>query len=760
MLRLLIFIFFLPLFLTAQTELPPRGEVYRNDVVPQIFIEIDPADLDEIFAEGNEYSNTEHPATFIFDNGTIRDTVENIGFRLRGNTSRLADKKSFKVSFNTFESQTFYGLEKMNLNGEHNDPSVVRARVCWELLRWLDLPGARANHTQLYVNGDYYGVYANVEHFDENFVKAYFDNDEGNLYKCIFPADMDYKGSNPEAYKEEIFGRRAYQLKTNTERDDYGDFAELVDIVNNTPLDDLECELERVLNVENYLKYIAFDVLTGNWDGPHYNKNNFYLYRNAATGKFEYIPYDLDNTLGIDWVSRDWSDRDMYDWARHGDTGRPFYTRVLEVPAFRARYSLYTQQILEQFFNEDFLFPYLDDLKNQLLPHVTDDPFYPQDYGFSLADFTESFENELPYFQTDFGIKEFVTLRRENSLEQLEIEALAPLISEVTHNFPVTGEDLIFTAKVSDDSDNFSVQICYTPAGADEPICAAMQDDGTQNDGAANDGLFGFILENTAAKGLTYFIEATDSQQLTNRIPTCGARTVQVTGDLVINEIMARNETTVADETGAYEDWIELYNRGSESIDLGNYFLTDNHNIPGKWQLPKTDLPADSYLLIWADNDPEDGTENHANFRLAGSEEVGLFQKNNDAFTATDLLRYEDLADDESLARVPNGTGDFALNFSTPDWNNNNLSDLENPETKNAFHVFPNPNAGSFSVISQQPNEVYVYEIYDLRGRLLHRKEEQSGVVGLRINNHSEGVFVLKISDNRGGVFCRKVVVE
>ena len=56
------------------------------------------------------------------------------------------------------------------------------------------------------------------------------------------------------------------------------------------------CEIERVFNVVDYLKIIAFDVLIGNWDGYVGNKNNYYLYHNPQTGLFDYIPYDLDNT--------------------------------------------------------------------------------------------------------------------------------------------------------------------------------------------------------------------------------------------------------------------------------------------------------------------------------------------------------------------------------------------------------------------------------------------------------------------------------
>ena len=63
------------------------------------------------------------------------DNFDQVGFRLRGNTSRYAQKKSFKVSMNTFSNLKFLGLEKLNLNGEHNDPSIIRSKLCWDIFR-------------------------------------------------------------------------------------------------------------------------------------------------------------------------------------------------------------------------------------------------------------------------------------------------------------------------------------------------------------------------------------------------------------------------------------------------------------------------------------------------------------------------------------------------------------------------------------------------------------------------------------------------
>ena len=76
----------------------------------------------------------------------------------------------------------------MNLNGEHNDPSIIRSHLTWNLFRghagaWAP----RSNHVEFYINGRYYGLYINTEHVDEEFVESRFGNNLGNLYKCTYP---------------------------------------------------------------------------------------------------------------------------------------------------------------------------------------------------------------------------------------------------------------------------------------------------------------------------------------------------------------------------------------------------------------------------------------------------------------------------------------------------------------------------------------------------------------------------------------------
>ena len=173
--------------------------VYDDTTMATIQIEISTEALEYIY--DNVESDSMHVASVNFSNYWIDQSLDSVGFRLRGNTSRQADKKSFKLDFNHFQrGRDFYGIEKLNLNGEHNDPSIIRSKLSWDIFEDIGMPATRASHAKVYVNGQYYGLYISVEHIDENFLERHYADDSGNLWKCIWPADLTYRGNDPEDY--------------------------------------------------------------------------------------------------------------------------------------------------------------------------------------------------------------------------------------------------------------------------------------------------------------------------------------------------------------------------------------------------------------------------------------------------------------------------------------------------------------------------------------------------------------------------------
>ncbi|MHC4463830.1 MAG: CotH kinase family protein, partial [Planctomycetota bacterium] len=180
--------------------------------------------------------------------------------------------------------------------------------------------------------------------------------------------------------------------------------------------------------------------------------------------------------------------------------------------------------------------------------------------------------------------------------------------------------------------------------GIPDPNCADLDDDGNVN-------LFDFTLlaENWHEEG----------------------------NPLVINEFMASNSSgsDINDLQGDHDDWLEIYNTGSIPVDIGGMYLSDNLSNPIKCQIPD-DSPNDTtigpygHLLIWADEDSEDGPL-HVEFKLSGDgDEIGLFDT--DGNTLVDSIVFGDQVTDISYGRYPDsGYAWRFMGFPTPEAQNN-----------------------------------------------------------------------------------------
>lgn len=696
--RITFFFLMLPVFGVSQTPLPPLEPLYIDSEVPRIDILLPEDSLAIILAPGNESSNYHFHATMVFTTSTFSDTLDNVGFRLRGNTSRFAAKKSFKVSFNTYvPGREYFGVEKLNLNGEHNDPSVIRSKLSWDLFREIGIPAPRSNHVELYINDNYFGLYISVEHIDEEFVANRFGSNNGNLYKCLWPADLNYLGDDPSLYKFEVGSRRTYDLKTNTDEDDYSDLAHFIFVLNQIADDPtFVCELEKIFNVEAYLKVIAMDILIANWDGPIINKNNFYLYQNTQTGKFEYIPYDLDNTFGIDWFQVDWGILNIYNWAANAEH-RPIYSRIMAVTEYRNQVSYHMNQMLVNQFNTTTFFSRIDSLKLMIDPFAFADNYRTLDYGFSVSDFNDSYITNLPPFHVTYGLKPYITTRSNSSMSQLLVNDIIPIVTDVTHNFPGLNESVVFTAKIEDEA-IANVQLFFSTDGIGfQPF--SMNDGGINGDVQAGDGIFGVTIPGLPTpEEISYFIQATDNMVQTERKPACDYYTFSI-GDQIptirINEFMAANNSTDADEAGDFDDWIEIFNFGPSPVYLGDKFLTDDLNLPNRWQMPDMYIYPDQYLLFWADDEGFQG-DRHTNFKLnKDGEQIGIFNGFSSGFSVIDTITYGPQADDMATGRLPNGTGPFqVMVIPTPGAANSGVVSIHDPsinEIIEDFSVVPNP---------------------------------------------------------------------
>lgn len=191
-------------------------------------------------------------------------------------------------------------------------------------------------------------------------------------------------------------------------------------------------------------------------------------------------------------------------------------------------------------------------------------------------------------------------------------------------------------------------------------------------------------------------------------------------GDVVINEFAADNDT-IPDPAGEFDDWIELYNNTNSTLNIGGLYLTDNYNLPAKWQIPaNTTIAPRGFLIVWADEDSGQ-VGLHASFKLsADGERIRL--SNTDA-SNLDSTSFGAQPLNRTMARLPNGTGPFVQ--GAPTFNSNNtitsIAGIENSFVPDKFTLqqnYPNPFNPSTLIRFTVPENSYVsLKIFDQTGK-------------------------------------------
>jgi hypothetical protein len=122
---------------------------------------------------------------------------------------------------------------------------------------------------------------------------------------------------------------------------------------------------------------------------------------------------------------------------------------------------------------------------------------------------------------------------------------------------------------------------------------------------------------------------------------------------VVISEFMAKNDTTLVDGDGNYSDWIELYNLGTNSVDLTGWYLSDDANDLTQWAFPSKSIGAGEFLVVFASGQTTAGYTDslgylHTSFKLAASDEDVVLTFSDGVTIQSSFLDYPEQSDDVS----------------------------------------------------------------------------------------------------------------
>ncbi len=633
--------------------------------------------------ENNYDSGTDIMATCWID-GIQYDSV---GVRFKGQTSyrrNNTEKKSFNITLDyIIDGQDVDGYNTFNLNCGWEDNTSMR-EVLYNNIGHHYYMSLKANYVGLEINGVNWGPYQSIQQFDSDYIREWYLSNDGSIWRAVTSratgpgsprfgvgrSTLNYNGSDSADYNLD------YDLRRTEQADPWAGMIAACDVLNNEPLATLEEALAPVLDIDKACWFLAHENVFGDDDG-YINKggSDYFVYYEAETKRLVPMEYDGNSVLGNRAVSWDL-------FYNEDDDNFPLLNRMLAVPSIRQRYLAHVRTILDDYFTPEFTTPRIDAWAELIDQMVQDDPkkFY------TYAEFQASISS----------LKQAIVNRRNVLLNNNELANRTPLtIGDVSYSVagtdwqsPRATEAVDVVARVSGSVGSSKVWLHYGAGLTGVFSRVEMLDDGLHNDGTAGDGLYGGSIPPLGSVTYgRYYIEAiaADAAATATYEPK-GAEhdvflyqtdnTSALAGDLVINEFMASNDTTQADQDGDFDDWIELYNNTTSSISLDGFHLSDDVDNPTKWAFPAgSSIDGNGYLIIWADEDLEqDGL--HADFKLsAGGETVVLTDADG---AIVDTVTYVDQSADITHGRFANGTGDFQ--DMRPTFNAENTDAPVNPD--------------------------------------------------------------------------------
>jgi len=268
---------------------PPFEALFAADHLPVFELTVPESSLRNLAVDPFAYQ----PAHFRYRlQGDPRSAfaLPYVGLRLKGRGSfhPIDRKPAFKIRFDTYiGSQRFLGLRRLTLNNLEQDPSMLRERLAFHVFRRAGIPAPLCNSARVFVNGDYYGLYTNVQTLDQAFLETHFAPARGNLYDT-----SDYLVDLEPRFKA------MFQLKTNRAENRTGDLDALLAAVGG-PTAGLSDEAASIVDLDQWLAVGAVQAVIADWDGYFGGTNNYELYHDLRRGRFVLLPWGCDQTFGF-----------------------------------------------------------------------------------------------------------------------------------------------------------------------------------------------------------------------------------------------------------------------------------------------------------------------------------------------------------------------------------------------------------------------------------------------------------------------------
>jgi len=323
--------------------------VFNISVLADLRVTVNQEDYEALITPVNLYHHGYISGTMWFDNDKVSAMDITASLKMKGFSSRLFPKNSFKLKF----SKKWYGQKILGLRSFCCDGTFMKDVISADFFNMMKVPFYRGSHSSLWINDVYHGLYMIHEDVSKNMMESRFGNNKGNLYKGS-RACFEYEGSDPQYYEDLIVPqpppsnstmsrlarlinvtKLVYQQKEGN--GDFSDLVKFITILNITNRNTFAQSLDAYFDIDSYLRSLVVESFSNNNDGYARNCNNWAMYMNPPAKKFFWVPHDVDGTFEGNYTES------------IVDFDRLLTRRILEIPAWRSLYLSYYKTFMSHF---------------------------------------------------------------------------------------------------------------------------------------------------------------------------------------------------------------------------------------------------------------------------------------------------------------------------------------------------------------------------------------------------------------------------
>lgn len=743
------------LFLILSLNVIAQDDFYKIDKVQEIKIVFGYNDWDYRLDTAKAGKENYIIAAYCTVNGVRFDSV---GVKYKGNSSYRASnvKNPLHIKLDFVKNQDYNKITSIKLGNNFADPSAVREVLSYKILsNYMDC--SRANNAIVYINGSKIGLYTNVESVNKKFCSDHFGSSDHVFVK----GNPDRPGTNSTSNLKFIsYDSTKYYTYYGMENT-YGwwKLIALIDSLRTKP-----DAIPKMVDVDRSLWMHAYNNVLDNYDSYTGSfSQNYYLYEDNY-GRFLPIVWDLNMSFGaFPGISGGATLDKIPILYQSTNLDRPLISSLLNNATYKRMYLAHLKTIAEENFVNN---QYETDAKEM---QKIVDTLVKNDLN-SLTTYA-AFQTSLTAAISGGGggsTPGIVTLMKARL-------AFFNTTNEYKAVSPNIGNYVLFPEKPSV-NDSVWVQVLISNSnsafvGYRKNKYAIFEkrilfDDGNHHDNLAGDGIFGtYIIADTRKTQFYIYAENNNAGLFSPRRAEFEYHVIEANdliadiqaGELVLNEFMSSNQSTVKDPSDdKYEDWLEIYNNSNRTLDLSGLNLTDDiHNIQ-KYEFPAgITLASKNRMMLWLDEDSKTPTELHANFKLSASGETLILSRQDGL--VLDSLTFGAIPTDNAMERCPDGTGSFKIT-AKPTYNLPNCGIVQNTDVVLQSHFKLNPNpAGNFvELISEVHSEIQNIKIINQLGSIVMKNQNAI----MNISNLQNGLYFVLVQDGTNTMHILKLLKQ